>query len=95
MLSPGANYPVEILTKGIGKATKDLVNQLPETVLTQQVLGSHLPPSMQRKPSKTYPYQASGYGPWLRWLLSTGLVPRETDPGALARSYGFEHKKKP
>lgn len=77
MLSPALGSAVTALSGHPGKALKSLYAQLPPVVDTQQAMG---------KGSKTYPNEGTFWQALGRYLLGTGMIPRETDPGELEKS---------
>jgi hypothetical protein len=84
MLSPAAGIVCDLaIGKGVKKAGQDLYANLPLVTAIEQA-GGH--------DSKTYPYEGTPLQAFLRYLVGTGFVPRETDTQTLERSYENERE---
>lgn len=85
MLSPAAGMIGTTASKGPDAALKGLFADLPIITNAEQAGG---------KNSKTYPYEGTWQQAFARYMLGTGMVPRETSPAELEKSaYLGKHGK--
>ena len=81
MLSPAGGFVGTAAGKGLPAAVKGLYANLPLVTEAQQAMG---------KSSKTYPYEGTALDAFLRYVLGTGMVPRETSPAELEKSAYYQ-----
>lgn len=86
MLSPAAGFAATAAGQGIPAAAKGLYSDIPLLTQIEQARGQE---------SKTYPYEGTAAQALLRYLIGTGMVPRETSPAELQKSaYTAAHPRK-
>lgn len=70
------------------RAAVNLAQGFPIVPAIDAAAGTHL-----ARPSKTFPYERAPREALLLWLLGSGLVPRETNPAALEKSWYREQQQ--